>query len=291
MIPDFPLTGDLKIGEFYYQKLKAKDIVAEFKTVDDLVELLKFKLSAMEGELSGTAKLNLNDRSSNYKGNLVLKKMNLNQLLTTFTKFEDALYGGLDLELDFAGDSIKSKKLLKSLTLEGDFTVQETKVGQKKIIKQLNNYFAVVDESDLRLGELKGEVELEKGKVKFDEVKTFSAGDQLQLDGYTSLAGALDFKVEYLLSAEKSKELDLEGKEVLYAPNTERVQVFLDIVGTTKQPKVKWDRSRLDEKIKAAAEEEIEKKVEEEKEEVKEKIEKELEEKKDEVKDKIRDLF
>lgn len=291
VIPDLALIGDIAIGELDYQELKAKDIVAEFKTVDDLIKLLKLKLNAAEGELKGRGRLSLKDSTPNYSGNLTLEKMNVNQLLTTFTKFNDTLYGGLDLDLDFKGDSIRSKELLNSLTLQGDFAVKETRVGGTKILRQLNNYFAVIDRSDLKLGKLKGEIKLEEGKLKFDEVKSFSAGDQLQLDGYTSLGGKLDFKVEYLLSAQKSKELDLAGKELLYAPNTKRVKVFLNLTGSTTKPKVEWDRSRLEEKMKEGAEDKIKEKAKKEKEEAKEKIKEELEEKKDEVKDKIKDLF
>lgn len=302
IIPDWPVEGKVKIKKINYQNLIASDFVTVIKSKNDLLELEKLDFQTAQGQITGAGKLDLKANQPRYTGNLKITKLEVNKLLSSLTKFQNKLYGGLNLDLDFAGTSLSLEEILATLTLQGELLINNTKLSSKQITKQLNKYFAVIDNSELKLGKLKGTIELVDGRLKLNKVKTVSDGDQITLNGYSTLAGALDFKIDYLLSSEKSQQIDLKHKELLYAPNSQRIAVALDLSGTATDPKLKWDRSELEQKLKEKAKQKvkaktkkekdkIEKKAKEKVKEKKDKAKQKIEEKKEELKDKFKELF
>mgnify|MGYP006281375599 FL=1 len=290
-IPDWPVRGKLEVGELQYQNLAVTDFKTEIKSADDLIELLNLKFNLAGGEINGAGNLNLREQTPNYNGNLNITKMEVNQLLSAFTKFQDKLYGGLNLDLDFSGTGLGVEEILNSLTMQGDLLLADTKLSARDMIEQLNSYFQIIDGSELKLGRLKGRVKLDDGKLKVNKVKTVSKGDQITLDGYSTVDGKLNFKVDYLLSAERSKKMELQHKELLYAPDTNRVQVALDLTGTTTKPRLKWDKSKLEQKLKEKAKDKVKEEAKEKQEKVEDKAKQKIEEKKEELKDKFKSLF
>ncbi|MBM7556440.1 AsmA family protein [Halanaerobacter jeridensis] len=289
--PDWPVRGKLKVGELKYQNIAVTDFETEIKSANDLIELLNLKFNLAGGEINGAGNLNLREDTPSYNGNLNISKMEVNQLLSTLTKFQDKLYGGINLDLDFSGTGLGVEDILNSLTMQGDVLLDNTKLSARKMIEQLNSYFQIIDKSELKLGKLKGRVKLDDGKLKVNKVKTVTNGDQITLDGYSTIDGKLNFKVDYLLSVERSKKMDLKHKELLYAPDTKRVQVALDLTGTTTKPKIKWDKSKLEQRIKEEAKEKVKEEAKEEKKKAEDKAKQKIEEKKEELKDKFKSLF
>ena len=297
-VPDWPLSGSLRVDRIEYQGLELRDFVTRIESVNDLLKLLELRFKTAQGEVSGQGEMNLRTKKPSYDGDLSIKEMEVNHLLSSLTQFNDKLYGGLNLDLNLSGSGLKVGELLNSINLAGNLIVDKTRLSGEKIVGQLNSYFPIFNDTELKLGKLKGKIKLTDGRVKFEQVKTVSQGDQIELNGYSTLGGDLNYRINYLLGVQKSKEMDLKHKELLYAPDTERVQLKFELSGKTTAPKLKWDKKQLEEKIKKKVKAEVkeeEKKVEDKAKEEKKKIEDEvkekLEEKKDELKDKVKNLF
>ena len=291
LLPDLSISGAADIDKLRYQDFELSQIQTKFSSYNDLIKLLHLNLKAAQGEITGNGRLNLRTEEPTYNGDFKVSNLEVNRLLSTVTKFKDNLYGGLNLDLNFSGKGLELSQILNSLTIKGDLLVDNSKLTSKKIVSQINSNFNLLDKSELALGDLKGKINLTDGKLSLNKVKTVNEKHQIRFNGFSTLTGKLDYNIDYLLSPSQSDELDLKHKELLYAPNSEQVLLNLKLTGTTSDPKLKWDKSKLEEKIKEKAEEKAKEKLKEEKKKVKDKVEDELEKKKEELKDKFKSLF
>ncbi|MGM0501632.1 MAG: AsmA family protein [Bacillota bacterium] len=298
LVPDILISGMIDIDKLIYNGLEAADITAKFNSYNDLIKILNLNLKTAQGEITGNGEVDLKAKKPRYNGDLKVSKVEINRVLSDFTQFKNSLYGGFNLDFNLSGTGLELKELLNSMTLQGELKVNDTKLASEKLNTQLTSHFNIFDKSELKLGDLKGKLAVKDGKLVLNKVKTVNNDHQVKLNGYATLGGKLNYKIDYLLSEQQTQNLDLKHKELLYTPGSKQVQLNFNLKGTTANPNLKWDKSELEAKLKEKAEQKIEeekkdkeKKGEEKKEQLEDEAKDKLEEKKEELKDKLKDLW
>ncbi|MGM0370073.1 MAG: AsmA family protein, partial [Bacillota bacterium] len=286
-ISDLAINGRLQVEELNYGNLQMEQLNTKFKAADRVIELSNLGLKGAEGEVRGAAKLDLNESEAEYNGNLQIEGVEVNHLLTSVTKFKDNLYGTLELDFDFVATGEDIVTAVTSTTAEGNLAISNTKLSSEKILEQLTSQFSIWDQSELELGTVKGGIKLTDGKLFLNQLKSLADKSEIGITGYSNLAGDLNYKINYLLSPQRSKKLNLKHKELLYANNSQQVELNFDLVGTTTNPQLKLNKSKLEERLN----QELENKKSKEQKKAKEKAGEKVEEKKEELKEKVKSLF
>lgn len=68
---------------------------------------------------------------------------------------------------------------------------------------------------------------------------------------------SLDYELSYLLSKDRSREINLPHKELFYVTENDQVQLDFDLIGDISAPTLKWDKSRIKERTKEKAEKKV----------------------------------
>ncbi|MCK8826042.1 AsmA family protein [Fuchsiella alkaliacetigena] len=282
-ISELSLNGQAYIQEFKSEKLFLEELGADFQLTNGLAEIQNLDFKLAEGRAQGEASLDLTKEEPTHQGYLILNQAEVNKILSSWTNFEDHIYGKTDLDLSFSGQSLEFEKLSKNLNLDGEVKINEGNLTHPEIVSNLNNWFNIFEQDSLEFKDLKGQVTLEEGKLYLNNFNTQTARGDIDFEGYSTLEGELNYELSYLLSPEASERLRLPQKEFFYGPDNEQIQLDFKLEGSVLKPEFSWDRSRAEEKIKEEAEKQKEKAKEKTEERVKDEIE--------ELEDRVRDLF
>jgi hypothetical protein len=288
---DLVINGRLEVEELNYGDLQLNQLNTKFKTDGGVIELSNLGLKGAEGEVSGATKLDFSESEAEYNGNLQIEGVEVNHLLTSVTKFKDNLYGTLELDFDFVATGEDIVTAVKSATAEGNLAISNAKLRSEKILEQLNSQFSIWDQSELELGTVRGGIKLTDGKLFLNDLKSLADKSAIGITGYSNLAGDLKYKINYLLGVEESKKLNLEHKELLYANNSQQVELNFDLVGTTTDPQLKLNKSKLEKRLSEVLENKKSKEQKKAKEKATKKVEEKKEELKEELKEQVKSLF
>jgi uncharacterized protein involved in outer membrane biogenesis len=298
LLPNFKVRSKVNINQLKYQRLKTEDLNLEAGFENKTISIDNFKINIKDGKIKSRGKIDLAKESPTYRGKLKVDNIEVNQILSLFTDFDNKLYGKINLDTKLGGTGLELDKILESATLQGEALIAQGELKNFILIDKLNSWFDIFDDNKLDFKDLDGNINLKDGKLYLNGFKSKTKFGELEFAGYSTLNGDLNYKLTYLISKEESSKLSLKEKELFYTPQTKQVQLDFKLKGTVTNPEFSWDKSIIEERAKQKVEEKVDKKLEEgkdkleeEKEKAKDKIKEELEEKKEEIKDIFKGLF
>ncbi|WP_018250000.1 AsmA family protein [Orenia marismortui] len=289
--PKIPIIMQADIDALRYSSLVVSNINTKGRLSNELLEVDKLNLGINGGSITAKGQLDFSPNKPEYQGDLKIDQIEINQVLSLFTNFNNKLYGKTNLTTKFGGRGFSLEDILNSLTLQGTALIKDGELKGWGLVNKLNNSFNLFDEESLAFKDLQGNIDLRDGRLYLDDFSADTKLGDIKLVGSSTLAGKVDYQLDYLLSNKESKELNLNHKELFYAPDTTRVELNFKIKGSVLKPEFRWDKGDIEKKIKEKAKDKVEEKTKEEIDKAKDKIKKELEDKKDDLKDIFKGLF
>ncbi|MGM0472444.1 MAG: AsmA family protein, partial [Bacillota bacterium] len=270
VLSSLPLKSEVSIDQLEYQNLVLKDLTTNLSRNGNLAQARDLNFVVAGGEVGGNLDLNLAQQTPHYQGDLNMSQLELNQIVSGLTDFDDYLYGALDLQADFQGAGLRLTQLLKDLTLQGDVSVSDGQLAMPTVNQKLSQWFDVFSDQPLEFSQLGGEVNLTPQRLQLADFSADTSQGRLDFSGYSTREGKLNYQLDYLLSQAVSDKIELPQKKAFYTADGERIKLDFILEGMTSDPEFKWDRSVLEEQIKKG----VDGKEDEIKQELKEKLKK-----------------
>jgi uncharacterized protein involved in outer membrane biogenesis len=258
-LPDLLMDGKVRVAKIVFLKMEFDNLAGNLAMKDRKLSL-DGQLGVYSGKVLGNLWADLNDLNRiEYRLKADAQKLEANDFLSALTPFKNRLFAKLDLNGEFSGmapDTVLVKETLKgqgrAATSEGrlvnwpllaDF-LSHTKLGDTKEVTfhSMNLGFRILDQ-----------------KVFLDDLKMDCRYGEVNLSGYSTFAGAVDYRVSVKLTKEESDKLKGKGGNVaaLFTDKDGRVVLDLLVKGQPPKPSVSWDTQMAQARLKGKAQEEI----------------------------------
>ncbi|MCX6828531.1 MAG: AsmA family protein [candidate division Zixibacteria bacterium] len=253
LLPDINGTGDAVIDTLIYSKVEFTKITGDIAIKDRKVFVTGANGNVYSGRVTGEAEIDLNDFDNpKYAGKYDATQVEANDFLTRFTKFGGHLFGKLNMTGDFAATGWEPEALINSLSMDGLATINEAKLVNFDLLKQLaqNFNFKAADEEVIK--EVVSKFKVERGRIVFDGLKFLSSIGDWNVAGSVGFDGTLDYMGEVLLSQSVSTNLMSQSGLVssfaglFKESQTGRVKVPFRLGGSYSNPRVNLDLSVKD---------------------------------------------
>jgi hypothetical protein len=204
--------------------------------------------------------------SVRYTSNLEVRGVEANDILSATTPLKNLIYGRLDANLDLGGIKAGDTPPIALLTALGDATIAQGHFAAQGPLGLVAGRMGLLadgrDQIDFQ--RLAAVFRVEQGRVKFRDTKIGGAGSgEFDLSGSVGLDGTLDYAVSALLPprylpAEITRQPDVLA---LLTDESGRLPVDFVIGGTLREPKVKIDTRKIEERLVAEARRQVKTKV------------------------------
>ncbi|MDH4155676.1 MAG: AsmA family protein [candidate division Zixibacteria bacterium] len=262
ILPDIDGNGTFTVDTMIYSRVEFDHISGKIKIRDRKIECYDVTGKVYSGSVSGNTTIDLTSfENPRYTGTFQASQVEADDFVSRFSKFGGYLFGKIDLNGNYNAQGWEAEDFLNSLTMNGTSSMKSGKlVTSGALYSAINKVAGAAGQSfekEQALRELMSNIEVRDGKVKLDKLNTSlgKVGD-VDLNGYYSFSGQLDYEGSILLSQEWSQDLLSKGglvgglAGILSDKSVKRVKLPLSIGGTTDNPKVEIDYSSILESAK-----------------------------------------
>ncbi len=266
--PMAPMRGTLRASELIYRQLTAREASLELTLDQNGLRVDDVRASLLGGSLGGDLAVDFADPDSlRYTSNLVVRGVQANEILSATTPVKNLIYGRLDMKLDLAGIKAGEISPASFLTALGDATVTEGHLPLGGVLGGIASQMGLLADgrNTLEFQRLATVFRVEQGRVKFRETTIGGArSGEYNLSGSVGLDGTLDYQVAALLP-KRYLPPELANRPDVLALVTDssgRVPVDFTIRGTIKDPKVRIDMQKIQDRVVSGAKREVQSRVE-----------------------------
>jgi len=261
LVPDVDGMGSFNIDTLIYSKVPFTKIKGKVKIFNHKIDCYDVKGEVYSGTISGKTTIDLSDfKTPKYVGDFNASNIEANDFMRRFSKFGDHLYGKLNLKGTYNAKGWKEEDFINSLSMKSTSSMQQGELITSGVVystvSSLAKKMGQPFDKKQPLKDLNTNIIVKDGKVHVDKLKSRlgKVGD-IELDGYYTFDGALNYHGSLLLSKEWSKNLlsqkgllgNLSG--FLTEKSIERIKLPLVIGGTTEKPSFAIDYSILTKKL------------------------------------------
>ena len=263
----FALKGRISLNDLTAQMnpaakkpLEVSKLESPYEFKDNQLTIKDLKILTCQGELKAEAKIDL--KKTEYDLKAKIEKMEINDLLSSFTTTKDMVYGTLatDLEIEAKG---KGKKLMKNAKGKGFVNLSKGRISglplQKKCLSFLSHVLPIPSLVEIPYNSLGGHFNLAKGEVKTDDFTLDSDLMKILAQGSYSLLGALNFDITLKTTPKLIKPSDVP---VQIRDEEGNASLPFELKGTVQDPKFQIKKGEIvKQAIEKTVEEELEKAV------------------------------
>jgi hypothetical protein len=258
-----------KIDSFVYGKFLSSDLETWFSYKPGQLSVSSLSMNSMKGVVS-TSGVIIGDN----KGQMLLHaigelhKIDINQLFYAFNNFgqdfiiAENLKGSASGKLDYSGYiSPKLELITKDLIAQSDFIIQEGELINFEPITELSSFVELSELQHIKFSTLKNSVLIKDEKVYIPQMDINSSAFNISISGTHGFDNHFDYRVKLSLSeilARKAKRVKKEYEDFGIVENDAagNTTVYLSIIGTPDDFKIKYDKKEAINNIKSDLKEE-----------------------------------
>ncbi|MEW6413483.1 MAG: AsmA family protein [Candidatus Zixiibacteriota bacterium] len=257
ILPDIDGQGTFEVDTLIYSRVEFTSLQGKIKIYDRKIECYDATGKVYSGDVAGNTTIDLNDfENPRYTGEFQATNVEANDFVSRFTKFGGFLYGKINLDGQYAAEGWEPEDFLNSLTMNSNTSMQQGKViTSGEVYSAINSLASKAGQSfdkEQPLRSLATKVIVKDGKVGVDKLKTqLGSMGEVELDGYYSFDGDIDYTGTILLSKEWSQKLVSSGgllgnvAGLLSDKSVDRIKLPIGFGGTLDKPAVAIDYSAL----------------------------------------------
>ncbi len=246
---------DARVDKGIVKKAQFKSLYALIQLTKAVLFIKQFHVNAFSGIISANGSMGLRHEQP-YDLKLNVAKLELGQLLNTFTSYGDVLSGKLASDLALNGDI---KDLKHTVSGNGIITVTD---GEIKTFSALSELLKVASLSTIgkgqttRFNNIKLTAVINHGKVTTNDLKLLSNEMDITSNGYFDLDGNLNFHGNSILSRALSNGIGGTIGQVIKNEQG-RVEIPFLLTGTIRKPVFALDRQAYSQRLKELAKKQV----------------------------------
>ncbi len=260
IVPDMNGRGTFSIDTLIYSQIEFTNIKGLLRVQDRRMESYNVTGNVYSGRISGETTIDLNDFSKpQYNGKFKATSIEADDFVSRFTKMGGFLFGKININGDYNAQGWDRQAFLNSLSMNGLAQMNKGKLVTSDSIHQKLNFITkklkLPFDKEQTIRNLSSKITVKDGKVGLDNLKTSLGviGD-LELGGFYSFDGELDYTGSILLSKEQTKKIMSELSKnnllgglagLLNNKSVDRLRLPIKLGGTVDKPKPEIDMAAL----------------------------------------------
>ena len=254
------LSAQSKIRSLAFGKFRATDVSGQIDIRDQKMMVSDLNLRTMQGSA------NINALADNSKGGLdvsvesSLKRINIQELFVQMNNFgqstlsDQHIRGFATAEVSFSGRwNNKLENDPASIKTEAEIKIDQGELIAFKPLSSLGRFIDVKDLEHVKFSQLNSNVEIEGQQIRIPRTSIRNTAINLDFYGSHSFEHDIDYHFQLLLSdliaARKNKSNQGEFGEIMKDSENNR-GVYIVMSGNLDDPKIRYDRQGLQQKIK-----------------------------------------
>ncbi len=253
-----------KVDSFIYGKFLSSDLDTWFSYKPGLLSVSSLKMETMSGKVSAAGAI-----IGDIQGRMLLRttgdlrKIDIHNLFYTFNNFgqgfivSENLKGFVSGTYDFSAHINNKLELqTKNLTAESDFVIENGELINFEPITELSSFVELSELQHIRFSTLKNSVLIKDEKVFIPQMDINSSAFNITISGSHGFDNYFDYKMRLSLNdilAVKVKKPKRESEEfgVIEDDGAGKTNLYLTIIGTPDDFKIRYDRKEAINKVKS----------------------------------------
>jgi hypothetical protein len=244
-LPDFDAEGTFNIKTGIYSLIAFENLTGRFDLAYHVLRIDTATADVYGGKAVGSAIIDIEDLNRpEFQVDYQARDVEVNNVLSRFTSFDDHLFGKVDMAGSFAGTGSEAEDILPTLRASGVNSIRDGRL----VNFELANTFAqkagikLAEEETVR--DLIGQHRIEDGRLFFDNLALGTSMGDWALSGSVGFDGSLNYSGRLTLSQSAAKNLDmLGGFGSLLRGSDGKVTVPFKLTGSYASPQVSIDTS------------------------------------------------
>jgi len=257
------------VDSFVYGKFFARDFETWFNYKPDLLTVSSADMNTMNGKISGTGAV-IEDNSGQmlFRASGELRKIDIFKLFNTFNNFGQDFIVDKNLRGTVSGNLVLSAQispqlefLTENLTAESDFVIEDGELINFEPANELSAFVELSELQHIRFSTLENTVLIKDEKVYIPQMDINSSAFNIAISGTHGFDNYFDYKLRLNLNeilAAKVKRVKKENEEfgVVEDDGAGRTNIYLSVIGTPDDFKIRYDKKEAVNKIKSDLQEE-----------------------------------
>ena len=260
-LPDLLMDGKVRVAKIVFMKMEFDNLAGNLAMRDRKLSL-DGQLGVYSGKVLGNMWTDLNDLDKiEYRLKADAQKLEANDFLSALTPFKNRLYAKLDLKGEFSGLAPDTVLVKESLRGQGRAATGEGRLVNWPLLADVLSHTRLGDTKEVSFQSLNMGFRILDQKVYLDDLQMASKFGDVSMSGYSTFAGAVDYRVSVKLTREESDKLKGKGGNVaaLFSDKDGRMVLDLLIKGQPPKPSISWDTQMAQARLKGKVQEEVDK--------------------------------
>ncbi len=239
-LPDWNGSGNLYVAKGVINKLPFANFRTPMKIDNGVIYMNGFVMDMLGGKVNGDLKRDLSDFTQpKFDMKVWATGVEANDFLSALTPAKGMLFGKMNLSGNFSGAGLMASEIMKSLTANGDLTVDSGKLVRFGPLVKLGEKLGQDWKREQPLKNLKGLFQMGNGKIIFNPLNFGLPLGDFKTRGSLGLDGALDFLVDSRVPAEVAAKFDIPPALLDFMKDAEgKIPISFSLTGTGSEPKI-----------------------------------------------------
>lgn len=265
-LPGIDVDGQISVQKAIFRQVELTDLSAKINVKDGVLHLDNIVSKVYSGSVGGKVTCDLNDpKHIPYNMDLTANQIEANDFLSRFTKFDNHLYGKMNMTANFSGKGNELVDIQKTLLANGTVNFADGKLVSWDFLDRIASFLKLDSFKEQQIRTLKNTFRIENSRIWFDDFLAVTKDGDYKLTGSVGLDGSLDYKLNAVLSPELSTRFDALGSFSNYLKNDQgRVVLDIKIKGPVTNPEFALDTSqpqqKFEQQVKDKAQEQLKEK-------------------------------
>lgn len=254
------VSMNVNVGILTFRKFQAWQMNGNIELHNKILTTSNLNFKACEGSIKLEGSINAQDNDSiliAYDANI--KKIDINQLFSQMGNFGQSVLidknvkGNVTADVQFA--SVWSKSLhcnLDKIYAKGNLTIENGELINFDPLLALSKYVKGADLKQIKFNTLKNQIEIKNQTIYIPTMEIKTNAMDLIASGTHKFNNIIDYHLQLYLSqilGKKVKEMNTEFGTI-QDDGLGKTRIFLTMAGPASNPKITYDRTGIEQKIK-----------------------------------------
>ncbi|MDO9391012.1 MAG: AsmA family protein [bacterium] len=260
-LPDMLMDGKVRIAKIKFLKMDFDNLTGTLTMANRKLNL-DGQVNVYSGKVLGSVWADLNDLTKiEYRLGANAEKLEANDFLTALTPMDNRMYAKMDVKGDFTGLAPDSALIMKTLKGQGRASTGEGKITNWPMLGDILSYCKLSETREVSFRSINMGFRIADEKIYLDDLQMASKFGDVNIAGYSTFLGYVDYRVSITLTKEESDKVKGKGGNVagLFTNKEGRVVLDLLIKGQSPKPGIGVDTQMAQARLKGKAQEEMDK--------------------------------
>ena len=278
--PPINVSGKVSVAKGRLEKVSYTDLTAALSQKGTRFSLDNLSFRAFGGSLGGSAWADLGTEPMDYGSSLRTDRVQMNDVLSTFTGLDGILFGEVTSDISLGGKGFELAQLKKFLSGKGSIKIGAGRLTSTNILGEAGQTASMLgltsQDKETTFDGMDGSFSIGRGKVNFSGMQILTRKWGLAGSGDVGMDQSLAMTARMALSDALARNIPRDAKQLFPKDNQGRLQIPLKISGTVTSPKFDLDSKVMGKVAEERVKKEVKEKQEELEDKFQEKIDKEL---------------